>query len=169
MSLPSSVVSPASGVLAEPSESLPSPAVSPEAASVLLSISFWAIASVAGKGFLVMLPARVISNLALLPVDVFLLALFLPSVLRTYNTVFKGVRKVKENAVFTDSGFATALMYIVCLLLVIMCCVGLSEQDLKTKNSDLKKTVAAQSETIERMQSEIDKLYENAEIGRAHV
>ena len=124
-----------------------------------LWLTTWAIASVAGKGFLVMLPARVISNL-------FLLALFLPSVLRTYNTVFKGVRKVKENAVFTDSGFATALMYIVCLLLVIMCCVGLSEQDLKTKNSDLKKTVAAQSETIERMQSEIDKLYENAGIDK---
>ena len=67
---------------------------------------------------------------------------------------------------FTDSGFATALMYIVCLLLVIMCCVGLSEQDLKTKNSDLKKTIAAQSETIERMQSEIDKLYENAGIDK---
>ena len=44
MPLPSSVVSPASGVSAEPSESLHSPAVSPEAASVLLSISFWTIA-----------------------------------------------------------------------------------------------------------------------------
>jgi|GEM_PF-58956 ECF transporter S component (folate family) len=129
-----------------------------------LWLTTWAIASVAGKGFLVMLPARVISNLAMLPIDIFILVLFLPIVLRAYNTVFKGVRKVKENAVFTDSGFATALMYIVCLLLVIMCCLGLSEQDLKTKNSDLKKTVADQSETIERMQSEIDRLYENAGI-----
>ncbi len=131
-----------------------------------LWLTTWAISSVAGKGFLVMLPARVISNLALLPVDIFILAVFLPVVLRTYNTVFKGVRKVKENAVFTDSGFATALMYIVCLLLVVMCCVGLSEQDLKTKNSDLKKTVAAQSETIERMQTEIDRLYESAGIDK---
>lgn len=131
-----------------------------------LWLTTWAISSVAGKGFLVMLPARVISNLAMLPVDIFILAMFLPIVLRTYNTVFKGVRKVKENAVFTDSGFATALMYIVCLFLVIMCCIGFSEQDLKTKNSDLKKTVAAQSETIEKMQLEIDKLYENAGIDK---
>ncbi len=131
-----------------------------------LWLTTWAISSVAGKGFLVMLPARVISNLAMLPVDIFILAVFLPIVLRTYNTVFKGVRKVKENAVFTDSGFAIALMYIVCLLLVIMCCIGFSEQDLKNKNSDLKKTVAAQSETIERMQLEIDKLYENAGIDK---
>ncbi len=131
-----------------------------------LWLTTWAISSVAGKGFLVMLPARVISNLAMLPVDIFILAMFLPIVLRTYNTVFKGVRKVKENAVFTDSGFATALMYIVCLFLVIMCYIGFSEQDLKAKNSDLKKTVAAQSETIEKMQLEIDKLYENAGIDK---
>lgn len=129
-----------------------------------LWLTTWAISSVAGKGFLVMLPARVISNLSMLPIDVFILVLFLPIVLRAYNTVFKNVRKVKENAVFTDSGFATAMMYIVCLILVIICCLGLSEQDLKTKNSDLKKTVAAQSDTIERMQSEIDMLYENAGI-----
>lgn len=129
-----------------------------------LWLTTWAISSIAGKGFLVMLPARVMSNLAMLPVDIFILALFLPIVLRAYNTVFKNVRKVKENAIFTDSGFATALMYIVCLFLVIMCCIGLSEQDLKAKNSDLKKTVAVQSETIERMQSEIDRLYQNAGI-----
>ncbi len=129
-----------------------------------LWLTTWAISSIAGKGFLVMLPARVISNLAMLPVDIFILAMFLPIVLRAYNTVFKGIRKVKENAVFTDSGFAIALMYIVCLILVIMCGIGLSEQELKTKNSDLKKTVAAQSDTIERMQSEIDRLYESAGI-----
>ncbi len=131
-----------------------------------LWLTTWAIASVAGKGFLVMLPARVISNLAMLPIDVFILAIFLPIILKAYNSAFKDARKVRENAVFSDSGFATALMYIVCLLLVIMCCIGLFEQDLKTKNSDLKKTVAAQSDTIERMQSEIDRLYENAGIDK---
>lgn len=129
-----------------------------------LWLTTWAISSVYGKGFLAMLPARVISNLIQLPIDIVILAVFLPLVLKAYNSVFRGVRKVKENSVFTDSGFATAMMYIVCLILVIICCLGLSEQDLKTKNSDLKKTVAAQSDTIERMQSEIDRLYENTGI-----
>ncbi len=134
-----------------------------------LWLTTWAISSVYGKGFMAMLPARVISNLAQLPVDIVILAVFLPLVLRAYNSVFKGARKIKENTVFTDNGFATAVMYIVCLLLVIICCLGLSENDLKTKNTDLKKSVAAQSDEIERMRIEIDRLYENVGIDKPTV
>ncbi len=125
-----------------------------------LWLTTWALSSVMGRGFTAMLPARVASNLIQLPVDIVILAVFLPLILLAYNRAFKNVRKVPENTLFSDKGFIGALTYLICLILVIICCLGFSSQDLKTKNSELQKTVAAQSEQLELMQQQLDYVYE---------
>lgn len=125
-----------------------------------LWLTTWALSSVMGRGFTAMLPARVASNLIQLPVDIVILAVFLPLILLAYNRAFKNVRKVPENTLFSDKGFIGALTYLICLILVIICCLGFSSQDLKTKNSELQKTVAAQSEQLELMKQQLDYVYE---------
>lgn len=109
-------------------------------------------ASYYGKGFFALLPTRAIKNLAQLPVDIFLLALFLPFVLGAFNQVFKGVRKCDENLVFSDANVTKAFMVIISLMLVIVCSLGLAGQYLKERADTLE-------DTIEAQQAEIDYLY----------
>lgn len=124
-----------------------------------LWLTNWAVSSMMGKGFLALFPARAIKNLAQLPLDIFLLAIFLPLILKAYNTVFKGARKIDENTVFSDVGANMAMIYFMCIVMIIICSVGFIAQDLKDKNTDLKNTVKEQTARIDIMQSEIDKLY----------
>lgn len=126
-----------------------------------LWLTTWAVSSMMGKGFMVMLPARAVKNLAQLPLDVFLMALFLPLILKAYTTVFKNTRIVDTNTLFSDSGAAAAMIYIICLLLIGICCLGLYSLELSDKNKTLNATVNDQQNTIEGLQSEVDYLYEN--------
>ncbi len=112
-------------------------------------------ASYYGSGFFALLPMRAIKNLAQLPVDIFLLALFLPFILKVYDIAFKGVRKVDENLAFSDQNFMRAFMTIICLMLVIVCSLGLAGQYLKDKNDDLKDVVKQQQEEIDYLYSQL--------------
>lgn len=125
-----------------------------------LILTTYAISVFYGNGFFALLPARVISNLIQLPFDVLLMYLFMPALLRAYNQVFKGVRKVSEKTVFSDSGLTAATIYLICTLLLFVCGLGFAGNDLKTKNSDLKKKTAEQSEEIDKLRFELDSLYE---------
>ncbi len=109
-------------------------------------------ASYYGKGFFALFPTRAIKNLAQLPVDIFLLALFLPFVLGAFNQVFKGARKCDENLVFSDANVTKAFMVIISLMLIIVCSLGLAGQYLKERADSLE-------DTIEAQQAEIDYLY----------
>ncbi len=121
-----------------------------------LLLTNWAISALYGSGFMAILPARIIKNLAQFPVDVILLSIFLPLVLKAYTSVFKGARTV-ENGIFSDETFMHGMTYVVCLLLLLIGCTGIAAQYLKNKNDDL-------SDTVEAQQEEIDYLYEILEI-----
>lgn len=110
-------------------------------------------ASYYGKGFFALFPTRAIKNLAQLPVDIFLLALFLPFILHAFNQVFKGARKCDENLVFSDENVTKAFMIIISLVLIIVCSLGLAGQYLKDRIDD-------NEDLIEAQQAEIDYLYE---------
>ncbi len=131
-----------------------------------LFLTTFALSSVMGQGFMALFPARAIKNLAQLPVDIFLMALFLPLILKAYNTVFKGARKTDENSLFSDENMGKAMIYIMCILLVVVCALGISGQNLDAKNDELSDTVDEQSEEIAEMQNEIDALYEHLGIDK---
>lgn len=116
-------------------------------------------ASYYGKGFFALLPARAIKNLAQLPLDIFLLALFLPLVLKAFEMAFKGARKCDENLVFSDANVTKAFMIIISLMLVIVCALGIAGSYLKGRSDTL-------DDQVEAQQSEIDYLYEQLGIAK---
>ncbi|MCD7847578.1 MAG: folate family ECF transporter S component [Oscillospiraceae bacterium] len=122
-----------------------------------LLLTNWAISALYGSGFMAILPARIIKNLAQFPVDVILLSIFLPLVLKAYNSAFKGARTIDENLIFSDENFIHGMTYVVCLLILLIGCTGIVAQYLKNKNDD-------QSDLIEAQQEEIDYLYDILEI-----
>ena len=132
-----------------------------------LWLTTWALSTYYGKGFLAMFPARALKNLAQLPVDVLLLAIFLPIVLKAYNQVFKGARTVDEKLIFSDENVVKAMIVIVTILFIIICSLGIGGQFLRTENTDLKNEVKEQQTQIESMQAEIDDLYTHLGIEKA--
>lgn len=126
-----------------------------------LWLTTWAVSSMMGKGFFAMLPARAVKNMIQLPVDIIIMSLFLPLVLKAYTAVFKNARKVDEKTIFSDSGVAAAMIYLICIMLIVMCCFGLSSQDLINTNKALKSTSSEQQKKIDELQSQIDRLYES--------
>lgn len=112
-------------------------------------------ASYYGKGFMALLPARAIKNLAQLPLDIFLLSLFLPLILKAYEIAFRGARKIDEKLVFSDESFANGFMIIVCTLLIFVLCLAIGCQYLKDKLDTLEDTVEAQQEEIDYLYSSL--------------
>ena len=121
-----------------------------------LLLTNWAISALYGSGFMAILPARIIKNLAQFPVDVILLSIFLPLVLKAYTSVFKGARTV-DAGIFSDENFMHGMTYVMVLLLLLIGCTGIAAQYLKNKYDDL-------SDTVEAQQEEIDYLYDILEI-----
>ena len=119
--------------------------------------------SVYGNGFFALLPGRTLKNIAQLPLDVFLLALFLPLVLKAYNIAFKGARHIDEKLLFCDGNVTKSLIIMYVILFAIVCFIGVGGQHLVEQNKASKNTNKEQQARIEVMQSEIDKLY--AELG----
>ena len=128
-----------------------------------LFLTTFALASVMGDGFFALFPARAVKSLAQLPVDICLMCIFLPLILKAYCKVFKGARAEipADKLVFSNENMLKAMAYIVCILLIIVGSLGIAGNDLYSDNSDLEDTITEQSEKIEAMQSEIDDLYEH--------
>lgn len=129
-----------------------------------LWLTTWAVSSMMGKGFFAMLPARAVKNMIQLPVDIFIMALFLPIVLKAYTAVFKNARRVDEKTIFSDSGVAAAMIYLICILLIVMCCFGLSSQDIINTNKTLKSASSEQQKRIDELESQLDYLYESMNV-----
>ena len=100
-------------------------------------------------------------NLAQLPIDIFLLCLILPFVLKAFMRVFgKNSRVIDEHTVFSDEGMGRAMSYLICVLIIIVGSLGLASNYLKEKNSDLTKTVKAQEERIASLETSLADIYE---------
>lgn len=125
-----------------------------------LWLTTWVTASYYGKGFLAVFPARALKNLAQLPVDILLLSLFLPLVLKSYNIVFKTARHIDDKLLFSDANVVKAMITVVLVIFIIICSLGIAGQYLKEQNSDLSATVKEQQTQIDTMQEQIDSLYD---------
>lgn len=126
-----------------------------------LFLTTGAISLFYGNGFLAIFPARAMKNLAQLPIDIFLLCLILPFVLKAYLRVFgKSSRIVDEHTVFSDEGMGRAMSYLICVLIIIVGSLGLASNYLKEKNTDLNNTIKAQDERIAKLESNLAEVYE---------
>ena len=128
-----------------------------------LWLTTWAVASLAGKGFLAMLPARAIKNIVQLPVDIILLSLILPIVLKIWQAVPGNKRVIDEKLLFCDESVGKAMIALTVLMLIIVVCLGYAAQNISDQLKELKATVNSQAEEIEKHDAEIAKIY--AELG----
>ena len=124
-----------------------------------LWLTTWAVASLAGKGFLAMFPARAIKNVIELPIDIILLSLVLPLVLKVWKMIPGNKRIIDEKLLFCDQSVGKAMIAMTVLIMIIVFSVAYGAQNISDKLSDLKTTVKEQGETIERLDSEIADLY----------
>ncbi len=116
-------------------------------------------ASFYGQGFFAALPARVLKNLAQLPLDVVLMSLFLPLVLKAYGIAFKGARKVDDKLVFCDENVTKSIIVMYVILFIIVCATAIGGQYLIEQNKAVKATNKEQQAQIDTMQEQLDKLY----------
>ncbi len=124
-----------------------------------LWLTTWAVASLAGKGFMAMFPARAIKNLIQLPIDIILLALILPLVLKAWQMIPGNKRVVDEKLLFCDAGAGRAMIALTTLAFILVFSLSFGAQNLSDQLKELKSTVKAQGEQIEQMDSEIAQLY----------
>ena len=131
-----------------------------------LWLTTWAVASLAGKGFLAMFPARAIKNIIQLPIDIILLALILPLVLKAWQMIPGNKRVIDEKLLFCDQSVGKAMIALTVLIMIIVFSLGYGAQNLSDKLSELKSTVKSQGEQIEKMDGEIAELYSRLGIER---
>ena len=129
-------------------------------------LTTWALSSLYGKGFFAMFPARAVKSIIQLPIDIILLAVLLPAILKIYQLIFKDARKVDEKLLFADENVGKALMTLIGLVMVIIFGLGMFGQYLSDQQKELKSTVKEQGEKIDKMQAEIDKLYDELGVER---
>ncbi len=124
-----------------------------------LWLTTWAVASLAGKGFLAMFPARAIKNLVQLPIDIIILTLLLPLILKAWQSVPGNHRVTDEKLLFCDENVGKAMIVMTALVMVIVCSLAYSAQYLSDQQKELKSQISDQQETLERLDSELDEVY----------
>lgn len=124
-----------------------------------LWLTTWATASLAGKGFLAMLPARAIKNLAQLPIDIIILSIVLPVVLKAWMSVLGNKRVISEKLLFSDENTGKAMITMTVLVMIVVCCLAYSAQYLNDQIKDLKSQIKEQQTTIERFDAELDVIH----------
>lgn len=125
-----------------------------------LWLTTWVTASYYGKGFLAVFPARVLKNLAQLPLDIILLSIFLPLILKSYNIVFQNARYIDDKLLFRDENVVKAMIAVFLVIFVIICSLGIAGQYLQGQNSELSTTVKEQQTQIDSLQEQLDSLYD---------
>ena len=123
-------------------------------------LTTWALSSLMGRGFLALFPARAVKSIIQLPIDIVLLAVLLPAILKVYQLVFKNARKVDEKLLFADENVGKAMMTLIGLVMVIVFGLGIFAQSLNEKHTDLKGTVKEQGERIAQLEEEIAAIYD---------
>lgn len=122
-------------------------------------LTTWALSSLMGRGFLALFPARAVKSIIQLPIDIVLLAVLLPAVLKIYQLVFKNARSVDEKLLFADENVGKAMMTLIGLVLIIIFGLGMFAQYLSDQIKDLKSRASEQEKIIERYDAELDALY----------
>lgn len=123
-------------------------------------LTTWALSSLMGRGFLALFPARAVKSIIQLPLDIVILAVLLPAILKIYQLVFKNARKVDEKLLFADENVGKAMMTLIGLVMVIIFGLGMFAQYLSDQQKELKSTVKEQGGQIERMDAELSALYD---------
>lgn len=131
-----------------------------------LWLTTWAVASLAGKGFLAMFPARAIKNIIQLPIDIVLLAVLLPLVLKVWQLIPGNKRVIDEKLLFCDQSVGKAMLAMTVLVLVLVFSLGFGAQNLSDQIKELKKTVKEQDAAIEKYDIEIEALYKELGLER---
>lgn len=131
-----------------------------------LWLTTWATASLAGKGFLALFPARAIKNVVQLPIDILLLALILPIVLKVWKMVPGNKRVIDEKLLFCDESVSKAMIAMTVLILIIVISLGYGAQSISDQLKELKATVKEQGEQIDRFDAEIAELYAKSGLER---
>lgn len=134
-----------------------------------LWLTTWAVASLAGKGFLAMFPARAIKNIIQLPIDIVLLSLLLPVILKIWQLNPAHKRVIDENLLFCDGSVGKAMIAMTVIIMIIVISLGYVAQYLSDQIKDLKSTVKSQSEQIEKFNAEISEIYSQLGLERPEV
>ncbi len=124
-----------------------------------LWLTTWAVASLAGKGFLAMFPARAIKNIVQLPIDIILLTLILPLVLKAWKMIPGNKRVIDEKLLFCDENAGRAMIAMTVLIMIVVISLGYGAQNISDRLKDLKSTVSGQGERLDRAEAEIAELY----------
>lgn len=124
-----------------------------------LWLTTWATSSLLGKGFMALFPARAIKNVVELPVDILLLAVILPIVLKIWKTIPGNKRVIDEKLLFCDESVGKAMIAMTVLIMIIVISLGFGAQSISDSLKELKSTVKEQGKAIERFDEEIERLY----------
>ena len=131
-----------------------------------LWLTTWAVASLAGKGFLAMFPARAIKNLVQLPIDIIILSLLLPLILKAWQSVPGNRRVTDEKLLFSDENLGKAMITLTALVMVVVCSLAYAAQYISDQQKELKSQLNEQQGTLERLDGEIGLLFENSGLSR---
>ena len=131
-----------------------------------LWLTTWAVASLAGKGFLAMFPARAIKNIIQLPVDIILLSLILPLILKAWQMVPGNKRVIDEKLLFCDQSVGKAMIAMTVLIMIVIISLGYGVQNLSDQFKELKSMVSSQGEQLDKLDAEIAELYSEMGLAR---
>lgn len=134
-----------------------------------LWLTTWAVASLAGKGFMAMFPARAIKNIIQLPIDIILLSIILPLVLKAWQMIPGNKRVIDEKLLFCDASVGKAMIALTVMIMVLVFSLGFGAQNLSDQQKELKSTVKEQGEQIARLDGEIEALYGQLGLERPQV
>lgn len=133
-----------------------------------LWLTTWATMSLAGKGFLALLPTRAIKNAAELPLQILLLMIVLPAVLKICQAVgFR--RQVDEKLLFCDQNVGKAMIVMITIVMIIVCAVGYAEKFLDDERKDLKSRLKEDEAKIAQLDGEIEELYKALGLERPEI
>ncbi len=131
-----------------------------------LWLTTWAVASLAGKGFLAMFPARAIKNIIQLPIDIIILSLLLPLILKAWQSVPGNRRFTDEKLLFCDENVGRAMIVMTALIMVVVCSVAYGAQSISDSVKELKSRVDGQQEAIDRLDEEMARVLEEIGVER---
>ena len=135
--------------------------------SVVIVCNLWlttlATSSLMGSGYFALLPTRAAKNIIQLPVDIILLSIVLPVILKIWTTIPGVKRALPEKLLFCDANVGKAMMLITVLVMILVCALGFASQYLNDQQKELRSRLNQYDEEIGRLYSELGIERESAE------
>ena len=127
--------------------------------TVVIICNLWlttlATASLMGNGYFALLPTRAAKNIIQLPVDIILLSLVLPVVLKIWQTIPGNKRIIDEKLLFCDENVGKALMLVTALVMILVFFLGFASQYLNDQQKELKSRLNQFDDEIGRLYDEL--------------